>query len=113
MATPCCGSRLARRDPYLVLSKIGGLDLVVPGVFRGFPCFRPAMRVRFADFVLDRATRQLLTKGELRALEPKAYELLDLLISRRHAAVSKQEIRDGVWPDIFVSESHLSSLSVR
>ena len=37
------------------------------------------MRVRFGDFVLDRATRQLLKDGEVRPLEPKAYELLDLL----------------------------------
>src|SRR6266702_6442644 len=71
------------------------------------------MRVRFGDFVLDRATRQLLKNGEPRPLEPKAYALLDLLISRRPAAVSKQEIRDGLWPDTFVSESHLSSLAAR
>ncbi|HEY2945257.1 MAG TPA: FHA domain-containing protein [Vicinamibacteria bacterium] len=71
------------------------------------------MRVRFGDFVLDRGTRQLLKSGEPRPLEPKAYQLLDLLISRRPAAVSKQEIRDGLWPDTFVSESHLSSLAAR
>jgi len=71
------------------------------------------MRVRFGDFVLDRATRQLSKNGEIRPLEPKAYELLDLLISRRPAAVSKQEIRDGLWPATFVSESHLSSLAAR
>jgi DNA-binding winged helix-turn-helix (wHTH) protein len=71
------------------------------------------MRLRFGDFVLDRATRQLSKSGEIRPLEPKAYELLDLLISRRPAAVSKQEIRDGLWPATFVSESHLSSLAAR
>src|SRR6476660_176725 len=71
------------------------------------------MRVRFGDFVLDRATRQLLKDGEVRPLEPKAYELLDLLLRRRPAAVSKQEIRDALWPDTFVSESHLSSLVAR
>ncbi len=71
------------------------------------------MRVRFGDFVLDRSTRQLSKNAELRPLEPKAYALLDLLISRRPAAVSKQEIRDGLWPDTFVSESHLSSLAAR
>jgi len=71
------------------------------------------MRVGFGDFVLDRATRQLLKNGEVRPLEPKAYQLLDLLISRRPAAVSKQEIRDALWPDTFVSESHLSSLAAR
>ncbi len=68
------------------------------------------MRVCFGPFVLDRAARQLLADGEPRALEPKAYELLDLLISRRPAAVSKAEIRDRVWPQTFVSESTLSSL---
>jgi DNA-binding winged helix-turn-helix (wHTH) protein len=71
------------------------------------------MRVRFGDFVLDRATRQLLKNGEVRPLQPKAYALLDLLIRRRPAAVSKQEIRDGLWPDTFVAESHLSSLAAR
>jgi DNA-binding winged helix-turn-helix (wHTH) protein len=71
------------------------------------------MRVRFGDFVLDRATRRLLKNGEVRPLQPKAYELLDLLICRRPAAVSKQEIRDGLWPDTFVAESHLSSLAAR
>jgi hypothetical protein len=43
-------------------------------------------------------------------LEPKGFELLQLLVSRRPAAVSKQEIRDRVWPQTFVSESTLSSL---
>jgi len=72
-----------------------------------------AMRVCFGDFVLDRATRQLSRNGEVRPLEPKAYALLDLLIRRRPAAVSKQEIRDALWPATFVSESHLSSLAAR
>jgi len=40
----------------------------------------------------------------------KAYELLDLLIRRRPAAVSKEDIRDEIWPKTFVSESTLSSL---
>jgi DNA-binding winged helix-turn-helix (wHTH) protein len=71
------------------------------------------MRVCFGDFVLDRATRQLSRNGEVRPLEPKAYALLDLLISRRPAAVSKEEIRDALWPATFVSESHLSSLAAR
>jgi DNA-binding winged helix-turn-helix (wHTH) protein len=71
------------------------------------------MRVRFGDFILDRATRQLSRNGEVRPLEPKAYALLDLLIRRRPAAVSKQEIRDELWPATFVSESHLSSLAAR
>src|SRR2546425_3087351 len=41
------------------------------------------MRLRFGEFTLDRATRQLLQAGGERHLEPKAFELLDLLLGRR------------------------------
>jgi len=64
----------------------------------------------FGPFTLDRATRQLRRGREVRHLEPKAFELLALLLERRPAAVSKQEIRDRLWPDTFVSESTLTSL---
>ncbi len=68
------------------------------------------MRVSFGRFVLDRATRQLLCGGEERHLEPKAFELLDLLLTRRPGAVSKSEIQQRLWPDVFVSESSLTGL---
>ena len=68
------------------------------------------VQIFFADFVLDRATRQLFRGGEERHLEPKLFELLDLLVSRRPAAVSKNEIRDSVWPGTFVADSSLTSL---
>lgn len=68
------------------------------------------MRLRFGEFTLDRATRQLLRAGGERHLEPKAFELLDLLLGRRPEAVSKNEIRDRLWPDTFVSESNLTDL---
>jgi DNA-binding winged helix-turn-helix (wHTH) protein len=68
------------------------------------------MRVVFGEFALDSATRQLLRGGKSRLLEPKAFELLELLVSRRPAAVPKTEIRDQLWPDTFVSESSLTGL---
>ena len=68
------------------------------------------MFVTFGDFVLDRAARQLRRGEEARHLEPKAFELLDLLIGRRPEAVSKRDIRDRLWPDTFVSESSLTGL---
>ena len=68
------------------------------------------MRVLLGDFVLDRATRQLLRGSEERRLEPKAFGLLDLLVEQRPVAISKQEIRDRLWPDTFVSESSLTGL---
>ena len=68
------------------------------------------MRLCFAEFTLDRATRQLLQGGAERHLEPKAFELLDLLLERRPEAVAKSEIRDRLWPETFVSESNLTDL---
>jgi DNA-binding winged helix-turn-helix (wHTH) protein len=68
------------------------------------------MRVVFGEFALDSTTRQLLRGEELRHLERKAFQLLELLVSRRPAAVPKPEIRDRLWPDTFVSESSLTRL---
>jgi len=68
------------------------------------------MRLCFGEFTLDRATRQLLQAGAERHLEPKAFELLDLLVGRRPDPVAKSEIRDRLWPDTFVSESNLTDL---
>ena len=61
------------------------------------------MQVAFGDFVFDRGTRQLLRGGHATHLEPKAFELLDLLLSRRPSAVGKAEIQERLWPGAFVS----------
>src|SRR5262245_33630517 len=66
------------------------------------------MAVRFGDFEIDQERRQLLRSGEPVPLEPKAYELLSLLVARRPRVLSRAQIRDGVWPDVVVSESTLS-----
>jgi DNA-binding winged helix-turn-helix (wHTH) protein len=68
------------------------------------------MRVEFGDFTLDRGARRLLRGGKELHLEPKALELLGLLLERRPEAVAKPEIRDRLWPDTFVSESNLTGL---
>lgn len=70
-------------------------------------------RLRFGAFVFDREARQLRKGNSPQRLKPQAFELLDLLIARRPAAVSKREIRDRLWPDTFVSESTLSSLAAQ
>lgn len=68
------------------------------------------MHVSFGGFILDRATRQLLRGGKERHLEPKAFEMLELLLARRPAAVAKTEIQEFLWPATFVSESSLTRL---
>jgi hypothetical protein len=52
----------------------------------------------FGDFALDQERRQLLRAGMPLALEPKAYDLLSLLLARRPRALSKAQIREEVGP---------------
>jgi DNA-binding winged helix-turn-helix (wHTH) protein len=68
------------------------------------------MPLVFNDFSLDPKTRQLLREGKERRLEPKAFDLLALLLRRRPEAVSKGEIQEQLWPGTFVSESSLTGL---
>jgi DNA-binding winged helix-turn-helix (wHTH) protein len=68
------------------------------------------MRVSFEEFVLDTRVRQLFRGRTKVHLEPKAFELLELLLARRPEAVSKSEIQRHLWPDTFVSESSLTGL---
>jgi DNA-binding winged helix-turn-helix (wHTH) protein len=68
------------------------------------------VRIYFEAFVLDTGAR-LLLKGGIRVhLEPKALELLELLVERRPEAVAKTQIQRQLWPETFVSESSLTGL---
>ena len=63
------------------------------------------MPVRFGEFSLDR-DRRLLSRGdEPVPLARKAFDFLDLLVAERPRALSKEQIRDRVWPKTVVSES--------
>jgi DNA-binding winged helix-turn-helix (wHTH) protein len=68
------------------------------------------MSLSFGEFELDQERRQLLRSGAPVPLERKAYELLCLLVERRPHALSRGQIRDVVWPGVFVSESALPVL---
>jgi len=70
------------------------------------------MRIDFGEFTLDPDSRQLWRAGKELHLVPKAFDLLDLLLSERPRAVAKARIRDRLWPKTFVSESTLTSLAV-
>ena len=70
----------------------------------------PPMRVLFGEFVLDRGTRQLRRNGEERRLGPKAFELLDLLLQRRPNVVTRERIRDHLWPGTHVTDSTLATV---
>jgi DNA-binding winged helix-turn-helix (wHTH) protein len=68
------------------------------------------MRIDFGPFVLDTGSRQLLREEEETHLEPKALDLLELLLSHRPNAVSKSRIRDRLWTGTAVSDSNVTTL---
>jgi len=68
------------------------------------------MRLVFADCVFDSELRQLLRDGVQVHLTPKALRLLELLLERRPRPISKQHIRDVVWPDTAVAEGSLANV---
>jgi len=66
------------------------------------------IRYRFGDFTLSPQRRLLVRDGREVPLIPRYFDLLVLLIERRHEAVHRREIFDRVWTDANVSDSALS-----
>ncbi len=66
------------------------------------------IRYRFSDFTLSPQRRLLVREGREVPLIPRYFDLLVLLIERRHEAVHRREIFDLVWRDVIVSDSALS-----
>jgi DNA-binding winged helix-turn-helix (wHTH) protein len=67
------------------------------------------MRVRFGPFDFDSGTRELLRDGVRVHLSPKSFDLLQILIERRPALVTKTELQDRLWPDSVVLEANLGN----
>jgi len=70
------------------------------------------MKLGFEGCVLDLDTRELFRDGQVVPVSPKAFALLELLVSKRPKALSKAEIHGALWPDTFVSETNLANLVV-
>jgi DNA-binding winged helix-turn-helix (wHTH) protein len=68
----------------------------------------PVVRYRFGPFALSPARRQLLSGGREVPLIPRYFDLLLLLVERRHEAVSRRVIFDTVWSDVVVSDGALT-----
>jgi len=63
----------------------------------------------FEDFSLDPDRRELRRAGDLVAVEPQVFDLIDYLVSRRDRVVTKDELLDKIWGGRAVSESTLTS----
>ena len=68
------------------------------------------MKLAFGDCLFDLVARQLLRGGEIVTLEPKMYQLLEVLIQRRPAVVTNQELDEILWPKSYVARSSLTRL---
>ncbi|HEX6738419.1 MAG TPA: winged helix-turn-helix domain-containing protein, partial [Vicinamibacteria bacterium] len=66
------------------------------------------VRYRFAGFEVSPARRHLLREGREVPLIPRYFDLLVLLLERRHEAVHRRDIFDRVWSDVVVSDGALS-----
>jgi len=68
------------------------------------------MKLKFGDCVLDLRARQLVRDEQMVPLEPKMYELLEVLIKRRPAVVSNNELDELLWPQVYVARTSLTRL---
>lgn len=66
-----------------------------------------ALNYRFGRFEVRPTERLLYIDGQPMALGARAFDVLLVLIERRERLVSKSELLDLVWPDLFVEENNL------
>jgi eukaryotic-like serine/threonine-protein kinase len=62
----------------------------------------------FGPFRVDPAQRVLLRDGRTVALQPKAFEILLLLVRNPGRLIGKEELLSTIWPGLVVEESNLS-----
>ncbi len=64
---------------------------------------------RFGSFTLDLEREALLAAdGQEIALRPKSFALLRLLVEHAGRLVSKEEIMEVLWPNIYVTENNIT-----
>jgi DNA-binding winged helix-turn-helix (wHTH) protein len=66
------------------------------------------MRVRFGACVLDSGAREVRRGDAAIHLSPKAFDILEILVARRHNVVTKDVLLDEVWPGKVVEEANLA-----
>jgi pimeloyl-ACP methyl ester carboxylesterase/DNA-binding winged helix-turn-helix (wHTH) protein len=81
----------------------------VPGPVRARPATSDASRppVTFGEFRLDAANATLKRGDTPVPLTPKAFGVLELLVSRAGQLVTKDEFLDRLWPGVFVGDAVL------
>lgn len=63
---------------------------------------------KFGEFSLDEAEKKLFQNGEKVQLQPKAFQVLLLLVKNAGRIVRNEEILSEVWRDTLVNESNIN-----
>ncbi len=61
----------------------------------------------FDDVVIERDNFRVRKGGQLKALTPRAFDILVYLIERRRRVVEKQELFERIWKETFVTDNAL------
>src|SRR5262245_52421690 len=69
----------------------------------------PTMVYVFGDCELDVQRRALYRAGQTLRLRRKVFQALTYLLTARGRAVSKEELCQAIWPQLFVSDAALES----
>ncbi len=69
---------------------------------------RATNSIQLDDAMLDLVAGTLTRNGSIVALRPKSFLLLCHLASRGGQVVTKSDLLDAVWPDVFVTEDSLT-----
>jgi DNA-binding winged helix-turn-helix (wHTH) protein len=83
---------------------VGG-EFTNAGIIMSLP-----VEVQFCDCIFAVTSRRLWRAGKIVALEPKMYELLEVLIQRSPAVVSNSELDEILWPKVYVARTSLTRL---
>jgi DNA-binding winged helix-turn-helix (wHTH) protein len=67
----------------------------------------------FGDYTVDIDRRELTRGSELIAVGPQVFDLLVYLVQNRERVVSKDDLFETVWRGRIVSESTLTSHTMR
>ena len=68
------------------------------------------MRLGFGPCEFDTVRHALFRHGRPIPLSPKAFRLLEILLDRRPEVVSKGELIECLWPEVFVTDAGLHNL---
>ncbi|MEL7060736.1 MAG: winged helix-turn-helix domain-containing protein [Acidobacteriota bacterium] len=73
----------------------------------------PSPAWRFGNWLLEPAERRLSHDGTVVAIEPRAFDLLMVLVEHPERLITKDELLAQVWPDVQVADNALTRAVTR